>query len=241
VNHRGFSLVDWQEQAVETWLARPDRRGTLEIFTGGGKTLIALACAARLSQVEPQLNLAIVAPTIALAAQWREAVLKYTDVQIDGVRTIGGGSRDIATGARVLIAVLNTASKRLPIVAPEMQPLMLVVDECHRAGSAECSRLFQASTYARLGLSATPDREETDEEGELIAYDEQLLGRELGPVIYSFSLRDARERGWLPRYTIEHHGVELTADELTKYEQLSNRIEPELFKRVGTGGFVAAV
>ena len=45
---RGFDLQDWQRKAVEAWIsgdAGGPFRGTLEIFTGGGKTLIALACA----------------------------------------------------------------------------------------------------------------------------------------------------------------------------------------------------
>ena len=44
IHTRGFELHPWQTAAVEAWEATdPPHRGTLEVFTGGGKTLIALA------------------------------------------------------------------------------------------------------------------------------------------------------------------------------------------------------
>jgi hypothetical protein len=102
---------------------------------------------------------------------------------------------------------------------------MLIVDECHRAGAPTFSRVLSTPAQFRLGLSATPDREEFDDFGEPLAYDEQLVGQALGAVVFRFDLRDAREDGWLPNYDIHHHGLLLNRDELDKYESLSRRVD----------------
>ena len=72
IQARGFELVDWQKAAVQSWLrgdAVGPHRGTLEIFTGGGKSLIALACLALAAEEATDLRAAIVVPTEALAIQ----------------------------------------------------------------------------------------------------------------------------------------------------------------------------
>ena len=86
---------------------------------------------------------------------------------------------------------------------------MLVVDECHRAGAATFSKVLATSARYRLGLSATPARDEVDEAGLPLTFDRQVVGRKIGAVVFRFGLREAREIGWLPEYTVHHHGVRL--------------------------------
>jgi superfamily II DNA or RNA helicase len=93
---RGFDLHGWQNDALAAWIAGDDggpHRGTLEIFTGGGKTLIALSAIARIFETEPNLRVAIVAPTQALVRQWIESVRQYlvTDTRIVG--QLGAGKK----------------------------------------------------------------------------------------------------------------------------------------------------
>jgi superfamily II DNA or RNA helicase len=220
---RGFDLVDWQRDAVRAWDATG--RGTLEIFTGGGKSMVALACAEAAARREPQLKLAIVVPTEALARQWINVVSQYTNIPDDRVGLMGAGGHDVLVDNDVLVAVLNTAAKLLPEQSTTQQPLMLVVDECHRAGAPTFSQVFDTTAQFRLGLSATPDREELDADGEPLQFDEQVVGRGLGPVVYRFGLRDARRIGWLPDYSVHHHGVALLAPEQSEYERISRRID----------------
>lgn len=225
---RSFELASWQQEAVEAW-ERGDRggphRGTLEIFTGGGKTLIALACCEVASQREDYLKVAVVVPTEALANQWRDAIQRYTNVPREAIGLLGAGRRDSLRTHRVLVCVLNTARERLVQMAKDAQPLMLIVDECHRAGSPENSRVLRVPARYRLGLSATPEREEVDESGQPVEYSDQILGRELGEVRFSFSLADAREVGWLPFYRLVHHAVQLSSKEQASYDRLSRRID----------------
>lgn len=223
---RGFELHPWQLAAVDAWTNAPSPcAGTLEVFTGGGKTLIALACAAHAAANEPGLRLAVVVPTEALAHQWRASILEHTSLQAHEVGLAGAGAKDTFDRHRALILVLNTAAKKLPELAQRAQPLMLIVDECHRAGAPTFSRVLTTPAAYRLGLSATPEREELDEDGEPLAFDEQLVGRKLGPVVYRFSLRDARAHGWLPDYDLHHHGLTLHPDEKTEYDVASRRVD----------------
>ena len=224
----GFELFPWQQEAVCSWLQGDGGipyRGTLEIFTGGGKTLIALECLAKTSEQVPGLRCAIVVPTEALVEQWTANITKFTDIHRDEVGVLGAGSSDDFNSSRILVCVVNTASKRLPELAGEADSLMLIVDECHRAGAPTFSRVLRTPARFRLGLSATPEREELDENGEPLEYDAQILGKELGGVVFRFSLREARRQNWLPEYEIHHHGILLTEAERRKYEEASRRID----------------
>ena len=61
------ALFDWQNEAVQKWASGDDEgpyRGTLEIFTGGGKSLIAMAAFAKVSELSPETRLAVVVPSV---------------------------------------------------------------------------------------------------------------------------------------------------------------------------------
>lgn len=228
IQTHGFTLHSWQREAVHAWVRGDgiqDHRGTIEVVTGGGKTLIALRCAAEASLAEPDLKLAIVVPTIALARQWYDVLLARTSLQASEIAVLGAGSRDDFTEARALVTVLNTASKELPSLAMRHQPLMLIVDEAHRAGSPKFSAVLNTPARFRLGLSATPEREEVDEDGEPIDFDEQAVGRKLGRVVYQFGLKQARLAGWLPEFSLQHHAVGLLSDERARYEAISRQVD----------------
>lgn len=220
-------LEEWQENAVKAWTdgdGEGTHRGTLEIFTGGGKTLIALAAFCRVSAAAPDTRLAVVVPTEALARQWVASILKNTSLVNSEVGLLGAGRRDGFTGRRALVAVLNSAARKLPELARSAVPLMLVVDECHRAGAATFSKVLSTPASYRLGLSATPVRDEIDETGLPLSFEQQVVGRKLGGIVFRFGLREARDIGWLPDYVVHHHGVRLTDDERQQYEQISRKV-----------------
>ncbi len=240
IETRNFTLETWQEDAVEVWSAdKPCGAGvgTFEIFTGGGKTLIALSCIERANTVADELRVAVVVPTQALAHQWREAFVAFTNLEAKDVGILGAGGRDTLANKRVLIAVLNSAARHLPeMVAELVCPTMLVVDECHRAGAPTFSRVLSVPCKFKLGLSATPDRDEYDTDGEPLVFDEQIVGKALGPVVYQFGLREARATGWLPEFSVHHHSVELLAEERAEYDRISRQVD-ELGDRLrGLGG-----
>jgi hypothetical protein len=145
---------------------------------------------------------------------------------------VGGACDDGFGSCEIVVYVL--ASARLQVggksrLARDVggHSLMLVVDECHKAGAASSSRIFDAATTCRLGLSATPLREgadSQDELGQVLPLERQRHGRALGSVCYRLSLRDGYERGMLPRYEIHHHGISLTAKEQGEYSLVTHRV-----------------
>jgi len=110
-------------------------------------------------------------------------------------------------------------------------PTMLVVDECHWAGSEYNRGVFEGDARWRLGLSATPERGDD-------GFDEVLVP-ELGGIVYRYTLKDAMDDGVLADLRLVNILIDLTGSELSEYAQLEQRIgrtktdlalkHPELF------------
>src|SRR5262249_19112043 len=152
------------------------------------------------------------------------------------VGLVGGGHDDhFSEQTRVLVCVLNSASKKL---AQEVEragvaaSLLLIADECHRAGAKEMKHVFETKRAYSLGLSATPERTEgasADLEAEGLAgeeddppppFEETVLGRELGGVVCEMTYADAIRRGVLPAFRAVHYGLTLRPKEREQYERL---------------------
>ena len=99
----------------------------------------------------------------------------------------------------------------------------------------KCPRVFQTRRDYNLGLSATPERElnvQEDEEGTVVDrepevedhFDDSLLGRELGPIIFEFGYQKALEDGILAKFTLHHYGLPLEPPERVRYDRMSREI-----------------
>jgi superfamily II DNA or RNA helicase len=221
---KGIEPHAWQHECIAKWRKRKGR-GTAKVVTGAGKTLLALLIAESLQNTEDKdLHLVIVVPTIVLMHQWYDAILEHGNVPAEAIGRLGGGyDEGFSGGKRILISVLASASERLPKLVKEAnveEHLMLVADECHHAGASEMSKVLKTRCRWSLGLSATPEREDDDDAG----YDESPLGKKLGPIIYEFNLADALREGLVPKFTINHYGLSMTANERQRYEALSRSI-----------------
>ncbi len=232
-----ISLHSWQNECKDKWFAC-NRRGVVKVVTGAGKTILALAIAEDLQNNHDQgLRIAIVVPTIVLMDQWYDAFAKHSNLPPKAIGRLGGGNRDdFGNDRRILISVLASASKLLPDrgkAASIGKHLLLIVDECHRAGAQKMSRVLDVTRAYSLGLSATPERDESpDLDVEDVAvvdstdesFDDSLVGQELGPIIYELNFAEAIERGILPKFEICHYGLPLTPQERTAYEKYSREI-----------------
>jgi superfamily II DNA or RNA helicase len=246
---RGIVLHDWQEACIDAWF-QAGKRGVIKVVTGAGKTILALAIAERLQQTErPSLRVAIVVPTIVLLNQWREELTAHGNLPAQALGLMGGGHAEgFGESTRVLICVLNSAAKKLPAEVEKAgvgDSLLLIVDECHRAGATEMKQVFQTKRAFSLGLSATPERTEDptpDPEGEDVPgredeptpFEESVLGQQLGPVVFEMNYADAIRRGVLPPFRIVHYGLSLGPREREKYDRLSREIK-ELRDELETG------
>lgn len=248
---RGLCLHNWQRECVEGWFQN-GKKGVIKVVTGAGKTLLAMAIAERLQQTDlPGLRVAVVVPTLVLLTQWQEEFAARSNLPPGCVGLIGGGHNDrFSERTRVLISVLNSASKKL---AEEVErsgvasSLLLIVDECHRAGAAEMQKVFRTPRAYSLGLSATPERSddpvEVDSEsdgsdGELESeppsFEETVLGRELGSVFFEMTYAEALRRDVLPPFRIVHYGLSLRPQERLRYDRISREIK-ELREQLETG------
>lgn len=240
---RDIKLYDWQEAAVQRWF-NVGKRGIIKVVTGAGKTLLALAIAERLQRVDHDLRLAIVVPTVVLLEQWREEICSRSNLPRSAVGVLGAGENDeFDDHRRILICVLNSASRKLPDQVRRLslgERLLLVVDECHRAGAAEMQRLFDVPRAYTVGLSATPEREddtdEDDDSDEMTrrGADQTVLEREIGPIVYEMTYAEAINVGILAPFVIEHYALSLSVPEQTKYSAFSQEIT-DLRRELETG------
>lgn len=198
----------WQLEALANW-ERAGNRGIISVVTGGGKTVFALSCIARIS---PKATL-IVVPTTALLDQWWVEAASYFDLDLDEINILTGTKR-MRLGA-INLAVLNTAAK-----LPERSydpGCFLIVDECHKAASAQFRTVLSLKTYASLGLSATPER----------PYDEGLkdvLIPALGEVIFKYDYAQAlRDRVIVP-FSLNNVVFALEDERQVEYDKLSRQI-----------------
>ena len=211
-----IELRRWQIEALEVW--QRNRRGTLSVVTGAGKTIFALVAMEEFFR--SGYKVLIVVPTRALQDQWLEEVIETWGVSSSEVSLHGSGN-SANNDAKIHIAIVNTARRIVPELCFEPQKWVIVADECHRYGSDENWKSIAGDWAASLGLSATPVRE--FDEGF-----ETLIAPFLGEVIYEYDYLTALKDGVLSKFKIENFRVNLTQDEQDEYAQLSKRIASSL-------------
>ena len=152
----------------------------------------------------------------------------------------GGGYTDtFGDGKRLMIWVINSASRLLDgdiRKAGGGAGHFLVVDECHRSGSKEFRRIYQAHRSESLGLSATPERSEDSSIGNDSASDgdgdsdrsgnyeiTDVIQEELGDVIYELSFARAVEEGIIPKFELVNYAVDLSPRERARGQSRAPR------------------
>ena len=202
----------WQVEAIDVWVK--ELRGIARVVTGGGKTVFSYLCLEKFFAEYAEGRAIIVVPTLALLDQWFVDIGDATNLDEAEIACYSGYSHPDGP-ARVNIVVLNTARKIVRELA-ESDPTMLIVDECHRAGSAENSRALEGCHEATLGLSATPERE-ADQGFEL-----QIVPA-LGPIIYSYDYHRAKIDGVIVDFDLFNIEITLHGDDASRLFLLSKR------------------
>ncbi|MFQ3617931.1 MAG: DNA phosphorothioation system restriction enzyme [Cyanobacteriota bacterium] len=231
-----LKLRPYQQQAVDNWFANKGR-GTLKMATGSGKTITALAIAARLYHEIQLQALIIVCPYRHLVQQWArecrkfgiaDPVLAFESVsQWQG--RLSNQLYNVKAGNQPFLTVITTNAtlitsgfqSQLPYFP---QKTLLVGDEAHNLGAKRLAASLPRNIGLRLGLSATPERY-FDEQGTdaLLDYFGQVLEPE-------FTLKDAIAQGALVHYLYYPILVELTEPETERYLELTKRIGRALAK-----------
>jgi superfamily II DNA or RNA helicase len=210
----GVSPRRWQTEALDAWVAN-DMRGVASVVTGGGKTVLALLAFQKVLEANPEAHLVVIVPTLALLDQWAVTLIADFGFTEEEIALVSGESPK-RRARLATIVVINTARKRSADLTAGSECL-LVVDECHRAGSPENAKALDVPVRYTLGLSATPRREFDD------GFEVWVEPR-LGPVVYEYGYAQARRDGLIPRLEILNFQFALTEPEQRSYDRLTSRI-----------------
>jgi len=221
------TLRDYQKEAIEAWF-KHECRGLLEMATGTGKTITALAASARLYGQDERLAVIIAVPYQHLVDQWHEEakafgyrpVLAYKS-KVSWLNELNQQIMDYNAGHRGFISVITTHTT---FISTEFQesiarlkgPSLLIGDEAHHLGAERSRWTYPENIPFRLALSATPDRW-FDDAGTA------ALRTYFGETVFAFPLEKAIGISLTPYYYYPHL-VPLTDEELDHYQDLSARI-----------------
>ena len=220
-----MELYSWQKRCLTNWEAN-GYRGIVDVVTGAGKTVLAIEAARRLRKLKPELMVRIVVPTIPLANQWRQALLRAAASEEERPGLFGGDRRD-HEDHRVMVYIVNSARKALPAHIRRdtalQRPMLLICDECHHYQSRENRKIFSflkeegfdGRLYSCLGLSATPFQTE----------DDGFLKEALGQEIYRYGFERAVNDGIVSRFSLCSVSVSFLQKELRKYAEICSDME----------------
>ena len=192
---------DYQQAALDAWCDH-DRRGSVVLPTGSGKTFLGLQAIA-----DAGVSALVVAPTIDLMNQWHATLTNAFGNQLPEIGVLGGGDHEIA---EITVTTYDSAYRYINEYGDQFG--LLVADEIHHL-PAPTYRQIPEMTIApyRLGLTATYER--ADNAHQLLE-DTGLIG----PVVYEEDVDDLAGE-YLSEYETIHMQVELTDDERDQYDE----------------------
>ena len=218
----------WQIRAYEEW--KKNQRGIAKVVTGGGKTIFAFLCIEEYLKKASEGRVVVIVPTLALADQWFMDFVKDAGVNESDIKIFSGLEKHDEPGL-INILTLNTArTTALSLMRPANA--LLVVDECHRAGSAKNSKVLEGPWGSTLGLSATPERDFDS------AFEEILIPK-LGPLIIEYSYMDAFRDNVICKFKLINVRVPLAEHEEREISKLTRKAFG-LMKKVEQGSVTAA-
>ncbi|PSQ20022.1 helicase [Halobacteriales archaeon QS_9_67_17] len=144
-------LRDYQHEWVNRFVEK--QSGILVGPPGSGKTVATMGI---MSAIEGETL--VLVPSRELAAQWRETILEHTSLTDAQVGEYHGGQKEIRP---VTIATYQTAGMdRHRHLFDDRKWGLIVYDEVHHISAPVFRRTADLQAKGRLGLSATPVRED---------------------------------------------------------------------------------
>ena len=179
-----MTRTERQQEAVKRWL-KSKGKGTIVAGTGFGKTRCALMAIKALLKKYPQFRILVVVPTEALQRQWMEHINEW-GFQLS-----------------VEVVIINTCIKH------QWQCDLLVIDEIHRTGADEFSKVFNCIKYKIiLGLTATIERLDG----------KHLLIEKYCHVVDEITTMECLVNGWISQY--KEYQVLIDVDNIDYYKSL---------------------
>ncbi|MFP3197481.1 MAG: DEAD/DEAH box helicase [Sulfolobaceae archaeon] len=202
INFRG-ELREYQKEALGVWLEKGS--GVIALPTGAGKTVIGIGAIAYVKK-----SALVVTFTKEQMMQWRDSILRFTDVEKSMVGLYYSGEKNVKP---ITVTTYHTAYRHMGELADKFE--VLVIDEAHHL-PADKFKVIALSSFAsrRLALSATPVREDGKHEE---------LFKLMGGLIYFKTPQELIQKGFLAPYEIIQVKVELTPQEKLEYNKLLNK------------------
>jgi len=201
-----------QSRALEAWL-RAGGRGILEMATATGKTLVGLAAALRLYEVHGRLEVLVLAHSRALLNQWRrEAIEKL------GLPGNPGADYSVPLSCGGRFTLRFETLQKVYRSPDRYRADLLIVDEVHHSAGREFRKALTVPAKWKMGLSATIEGKER----------RAPLDRALGPTVYTYSLKDARDDAVVPSFTLHLHTTYLDVRENEEFREISEQIARDL-------------
>jgi superfamily II DNA or RNA helicase len=191
---------DYQQAALTAWTEH-DRRGSVVLPTGSGKTFLAVQAIA-----DAGVSTLVVVPTIDLMNQWHATLTNAFSNQLpDPIGVLGGGSHNVTD---ITVTTYDSAYRYVNEYGDQFG--LLVVDEIHHLPAPTYQQIPEMTIAPyRLGLTATYERADGQHE---------VLEDLIGPVVYEEDV-DELAGEYLSEYETIHLKVELTADEREQYDE----------------------
>lgn len=219
----------YQIEALNRWLEN-GKRGLFAMATGTGKTLTALNCLLNVYNNLECYRAIIVVPTSALMLQWKEQVQKFGFQEIYVFNKLTEAQRKTLDLLNVnpekanFIIILSYATFSKAKFNGRFERLIsssfLIADEAHNASALKSSKVFQKiSPMGILGLTATPEKRFQETE----SFYENVFGSRF-PHTFSYSMKEAIDKGILTEYKYFPVSVEMNQDEFESYEKVTASI-----------------
>lgn len=188
-----WSLRDYQEQAVDAFLAGPDGRGqggsgVVVLPCGAGKTIVGLT-----SMVKLGMRTLILCTNVTALRQWRDEIIARTSLTEDEVCEYSGSSKVVGpvtlTTYQMLTWRRSKESEFVHFGLFDQENWGLVIyDEVHLLPAPIFRTVARLQARRRLGLTATLVRED-GHQGDVFAL--------IGPKRFDMPWKDLEHQGWI--------------------------------------------
>lgn len=179
-----MTRTERQQESVKKWI-NSKGKGTIVGATGYGKTRCALMSIKALLKKYPQFRILVVVPTDALQKQWL------------------GHIEEWGFQFNVEVVIINTVIKH------SWTCDLLVIDEIHRCGADEFSKVFKQVKYRIiLGLTATIERLDG----------KHFLIQKHCPVVDNIPTIECLANGWISEY--KEYQVLIDVEDIDEYKHL---------------------
>ena len=186
----------YQTASIEAW-RQNERCGVIVLPTGAGKTHVATMAIEMCKR-----QTLVVVPTLDLMNQWYDLLVSTFNAEIG---LIGGGFYEIGA---ITVTTYASAFRHQERLGNQFG--LIIFDECHHlpAEGYKYAAEFAIAPF-RLGLSATPERDE---------FSDNLLKEIVGDFVYRLEAQELAGE-FLADYTIERIEVELSDAEREAYQR----------------------